>query len=181
MTNQEVSAIMLVLEAAYPTFYRQSTREEKANALILWAEMFAEDDPNLVAGAVKAFIATDTSKYPPTIGQIKGQMQAIVKPQEDTSMAAWNAVVHAMHAGNLPRHFDALPPLAKEVLGSHANLKSLGKMDEKTFNSVEKSNFLNAYRELEKKRRAYAALPSSVKALTSAMAAKLALPDSQGM
>lgn len=181
MTVQEVSAIMLILETAYPAFYRQNTREEKAAALKLWAEMFADDDAALVAGAVKAFIATDRTGYPPTIGQIKGQIQTILEPEEDTAIDAWHAVHLAVRSGCLPRHFDALPPLAKEVIGSHAELKAMGQMSVEDFNSVGQANFLRSYRAREKNRRAYAALPSSVKALASAMAAKLALPESGEM
>lgn len=169
MNKRETIALMAVMEAAYPAFYKQAGRAEKETAANLWAEMFAEDDAVLVAGAVKAFIAGDKSGFPPTIGQIKGRMRELIEPEQDTAADAWNAVHKAVRSGCLPRHFDALPEMAKQVVGSYAQLKEMGQMSTNDFNTVAQSNFLRSYRAKEKAVREYGAVPNSVKALVAGL------------
>lgn len=173
MTKREVIGIMAVMEAAYPAFYKQAGRTEKETAVNLWAEMFADDDAVLVAGAVKAFIAGDKSGFPPTIGQIKGRMRELLEPEQDTATEAWNAVYKAVHSGCLPRHYDALPEMARQVVGSYAQLKEMGQMSPSDFNTVAQSNFLRSYRAKEKAMREYAAVPDSVKVLVAGIQNRL--------
>lgn len=71
MTQGETLKIMAVLQATYPNFYRDMTRQNAESVVALWADMFAEDSYNTVAAAVKAFIASDSKGFPPVVGQVK--------------------------------------------------------------------------------------------------------------
>ena len=69
MNAKEVTAVMSAIKVAYPSYYKNQT--EIDDAINLWTEMLAEDDPAYIAKAVKEFIKTDSKGFPPTIGQIR--------------------------------------------------------------------------------------------------------------
>jgi hypothetical protein len=66
---------MSAIKVAYPNYYKNQT--EIDDAINLWAEMLAEDDPVYIAKAVKEFIKTDTKGFPPVIGQIRAAAKDI--------------------------------------------------------------------------------------------------------
>ena len=53
MDRTETLAIMSVLKAAYPSYYRDMKRADAESVVALWSEMFAGDDYAVVAAAVK--------------------------------------------------------------------------------------------------------------------------------
>ena len=66
---------MTAIRAAYPNYYKNQA--EIDDAINLWAEMLADDKAEYIAKAVKEFIKTDTSGFPPTIGQIRTRAREI--------------------------------------------------------------------------------------------------------
>ena len=68
MTRSETLAIMSILKAAYPGYYRDMKRQDAEAVVNLWAEMLADYPANLVAAAVKSHIASDRKGFPPHIG-----------------------------------------------------------------------------------------------------------------
>ena len=167
MDRRETAQVLSVLRAAYPNFYKGMGRQELEGIVDLWASMFAEDDPRLVAGAVKAFIATDSKGFPPVIGAIKDKMRQITTPEMMTEQEAWGLVFQAIRdSGYRAREeFEALPPLLRSLVGSPRQLHDWGMMDEDTVQSVVASNFMRSYRARAKHQQDYEALPGNVKKL----------------
>ena len=56
MTREETLAIMSVLKAAYPNFYKDMQRQEAEGIVALWAEMFRDEPSQVVAIAVNILI-----------------------------------------------------------------------------------------------------------------------------
>ena len=69
MTREETKAIMAILRAGYPNFYRNMTKEEATSAINLWATMFVEKTQKVITEAVKS--QTCTLKYLPTTADVK--------------------------------------------------------------------------------------------------------------
>jgi len=69
VTRQEALAVLAILKTAYPTFYKNYSKEDINSAVDLWATMFADDPAHIVTEAVKSLICT--LKYPPTIADVK--------------------------------------------------------------------------------------------------------------
>jgi len=67
--------MMTAIRAAYPNYYRNQA--EVSDAITIWHEMLQDDKADHIAKAVKEFIKTDTSGFPPTIGQIRSQARDI--------------------------------------------------------------------------------------------------------
>lgn len=58
MTREETKAIMAILKAGYPNFYRNMTKEDATNAINLWATMFVDEPVQVITEAVKSLMCT---------------------------------------------------------------------------------------------------------------------------
>ena len=149
MTREETIKILTVLKVAYPQFYAKQTKTDLQQVVSVWEMMFAGDDYQIVNAAVMAVINTDTNGFPPNIGTIKEQIRRFQTPETDTAMEAWNQVRKAISYYNSKQNFDALPELAKKIVGSANQLRDWAVMDSEDVNTVVQSNFLKAYRAKE--------------------------------
>ena len=139
--------------------------------------MFAGDDVQIVAAAVKALIASDEKGFPPVIGQVKARIRQITQPQEMTEGEAWALVAKAIRnsAYDSRKEFDALPEQIQRIVGAPSQLRDWGTMDSDTVHSVVASNFQRAYRVKAEQKRNYAALPPDVKATIGGITEKMRL------
>ena len=177
MTRDETLAIMTVLKTAYPSFYRDMTRETALQAVSLWAEMFADDKPEIVAAAVKALIKTRKEGYPPTIGEVSAKIAELTQPKEMTELEAWSLVERACRNGihGAGEEFDKLPPLIQKAVGSPNQLREWAMMDADTVKSVVASNFMRSFKVYQKRERDMAMLPGDVRLLLEGVSERLAL------
>ena len=179
MNRQETLAIMGVLKAAYPNFYRGMTATD-ANAIVdLWTSMFIDDPVETVVAAVKALIAGDSKGYPPHIGAVKDYIAKITMPQTMTEAEAWALISRAIRNSlyNSEKEFDKLHPDLQRMVGSPSQLRDWAMMDVDTLQSVVASNFQRSYRAKSQQKKEYAMLPNDVKALVGATAEKLSLGE----
>jgi len=162
---------MDVLRAAYPQFYRGMTEAESRDVLNLWSAMFAEDDPRLVAYAVRALIACDAKGFPPHIGAVRDYMRRIARPREMTEQEAWAVVLRAVRnsAYDSERQFHRLPPDIRAAVGSPAVLKSWALSDESDLQVIA-SNFQRSYRARRQSDAERDALPGEVRRYAAALA-----------
>lgn len=175
MTKADTARIMAILQTAYPRYYANQTREQLTAAVNLWADLFADDAPDVVLAAVKAHIATDTTGYPPVIGQIKAQITKLTAPPMLTEQEAWALVYRA--ACNAAYHaqdeFDRLPPVLQRLVGNPSQLRDWALMDADELQTVVASNFQRSYRARAKEWMDYQALPGAIRekldALTDGM------------
>lgn len=182
MTREETLAIMGVLKAAYPNYYRDMKRSEAESVVALWEEMFREDDPQVVALAVKAHIANDKKGFPPHIGAIKDAIVKITTPEEMTEQEAWALVAKACRNGTYgaQKEFDALPPVVQRLVGSPNQLKEWATMDSHELQTVVASNFQRSYRARAAHEREYLALPGDVRQAMESLAAGFKMPELPG-
>lgn len=175
MTREETIKILTVLKVAYPQFYAKQTKADLQQVVSVWEMMFAGDDYQVVNAAVMAVINTDTNGFPPNIGTIKEQIRRFQTPETDTAMEAWNQVRKAISYYNSKQNFDALPELAKKIVGSANQLRDWAVMDSEDVNTVVQSNFLKAYRAKEKSFLEQKALPPKVQEIVAKLQQKYEL------
>ena len=171
MTRQEALAIMAMLKTAYPSFYKDLSKEDLNAAVNLWATMFADDPAYIVTEAVKSLMCT--LKYPPTIADVKEKIALITQPPAMTEMEAWDMVKSAISYYNAAETFERLPPILKRIVGSPNQLREWALMDVETVNSVIQSNFMRSYRAMAAREREYAMLPESTRQLIQSIAVKM--------
>lgn len=174
MTKKETAMIMAVLQAAFPSYYRNISPDDAKAAVNLWHEMFLDDDYLRVSAAVKAIIATQVEGFPPTIGAVKEKLLQFNYPNQLSPQDAWVLVSKAA-AGNLA--YDKLPPLVQKAIGSPNVLKEWGMLEVSVFNSVIYSQFIKAYKIYEKREIETVSLPGDVRKMIQGVADKLALTE----
>ena len=172
MTREETKKIMAVLRASYPMYYQGLSREDLSNAVNLWTEMFANDSAHDVAAAVKAYMASDTKVFPPSIGQIKAKIRTVDAKKYLTDTAAWAMVRKAITDGiyRSQEHFKSLPPEIQECVTP--DLLREWAMDESSSEQVIASNFMRSYRQAVKYQKELDALPTDIKNLIEDKALK---------
>ena len=163
MTREETKAILAVLKAGYPNFYKDMTKEDAKNTVDLWATMFADDSARLVTEAVKSLICT--LKFPPTIADVKEKIHLLTQPQGMSELEAWNTVRRAISYYDAQENYNSLPPMLQRLVGSPNQLREWAVMESETVNSVIQSNFMRSYKVMAARDREQAMLPESAKEL----------------
>lgn len=173
MTRQEALAIMAMLKTAYPSFYKDFSKEELNAAVNLWATMFSEEPIQVVTEAIKALMCT--LKYPPTIADVKEKIAAIMHPEmmTMTEMEAWQKVRRAISYYNADETFAQLPPVIQKIVGSPNTLREWAQMEAEMVDSVIQSNFMRSYKARVAHEKEYAMLPASTRNLIRELAAKM--------
>lgn len=184
MNREETLAIMGVLKAAYPNYYKDMKRGDAEGIVELWHSMFADDPAQIVAAAVKAHIASDEKGFPPHIGAIKTAIVKLTKPPELelSEMEAWGLVRRAVSNGiyGAKKEFDALPPVVQQVVGSPNQLKEWAMMDEDVVASVVSSNFQRSFKARAAHAKEYLALPADVRQTMAALSGGFTMPMLEG-
>ncbi|WP_298021116.1 replicative helicase loader/inhibitor [uncultured Dysosmobacter sp.] len=167
MTAAETGTIMNILQAAYPRFYADISKANERKIVLLWAEMFANDDVSLVAAAVKALIETDEKGFPPHIGAVKAKLRLLTVGDEMSEAEAWSMVASAIRNGTYgaKAEFEKFPPIIRRIVGSPNTLREWAGMDSETVHSVVASNFQRSYRAISEREREFKKLPPDVKEL----------------
>lgn len=168
MDRIETTKILAVLKATYPHYYNKVSKEEAENVVSVWQSMLEDYDYQTVSVAVKAFITSDASGFPPTIGQIIDKILKLREPADGMSeMEAWNRVKKAIsNSGYCAREeFEQLPPVLKRLVGGPQQLHQWSQMNSEHLNTVVQSNFMRSYTAVARSEREMQALPNRVKEL----------------
>lgn len=177
MNKRDVKGILALLQTEYPaSFVRLDGQQMQAKAN-LWAEMFADDNPQLVYAAVKSIMAGDMREFAPSIGEIKNKMHDLTTPTEMSETEAWALVSKACANGiyGYEAEFAKLPPTVQAAVGRAEQLREWAMMDEETVQSVVASNFMRGFKTAARRERETALIPDSVKMLLEGVGGKIAL------
>lgn len=182
MNYDETLAIMGVLKAAYPNYYKGMTKKDAEGIVNLWTAMFADEPAGVVAMAVKAHIAGDSKGFPPHIGAIKEAIAKLMQPEMMTEQEAVALVLEATRNGTYDseKEFDKLPPVLRRLVGSPAQIKEWAVMEAATVQSVVASNLQRSYREIAKREKEMLTLPSDIRASMEKLAAGKTLSLTEG-
>lgn len=164
MNMQETGAVLKILKASYPQFYKQLTKEEAYDVLDLWYMMFENEDVRVVTQAVKLLIKTHV--YPPTIADVQNKIDLLTKKDEDLSeMEAWNLVYKAIcnSSYNAENEYNKLPFLIQKTVGSPKQLREWGQMEGDSVQSVVQSNFMRSYKSNLTRHKEFAKIPDQMR------------------
>lgn len=156
MTDQEVSKMFLMVQAAYPRVFKDYTAEMIDNYIAAWCMVFADIPAEQGFAGLKAYLSTETKGFSPSPGQI---MDCIHKLKPDTipnEMEAWSLVEKAVSGAfyHAEEEFAKLPQIVRRVVRNPGRLKEWGMMDSAAFQTVEQSNFMRIYRaEVEREKQ----------------------------
>lgn len=75
MNAEETKQILAILKAAYPSSYSGMTKKEAYGVITVWSVQFADLPADVVLMAVQKAISS--SKFPPTIAEVKEKVKSI--------------------------------------------------------------------------------------------------------
>lgn len=179
MTYEDTRKVLSVIKASFPQHFAKWTAEEGKNFLAVWSDMFVDDDPMLVMTAVKSYIRSNTSPFPPSVGQIVDLMQKLTSPTSMTEQEAWGYVEKALRNSiyNSQKEFEALPSDVQRTVGSPNQLKQWAQMEMGEINSVVASNFMRSYRSRVAENKEFAKLPTQAQNLITGLTNQMRLDN----
>ena len=117
MTRAEAAKLVLLVVTSYPNYDKFKDDQAVIDTTELWAMMF-ESDPGAVVGmALKKHIAT--SKWPPSVAELRELMLEIQHPELISPDKAWLAVSDLLYTQGEHNHGDLhsqLPPMAARAV-----------------------------------------------------------------
>ena len=119
MTKADAARLVAIVVTAYPNFDKFKDAKAIEATVNLWAMMFEQDESGIVALAVKKHIAT--SKWPPSVAEVREIMLEIQHPELIEPDKAWLAVSDLMYSAGQFNHGDLsrqLPPLVARAVES---------------------------------------------------------------
>jgi hypothetical protein len=162
MTEKEFSILVKAMKAVYgsPQFIPDKY------AFQVWYSLLKDLDYKTVNVAIQRHMTT--SRYPPTIADIREQCSNIVDEQEPDVLEAWSLVSKAKRNGiyGAKEEFEKLPEAVKKAVGSSDNLRNWAMMDTQTVESVVQSNFIKAYERVLKRRKELRKMPDGIRTIT---------------
>lgn len=166
VTRDETKQILMRISSVYPNWKPQADLKFVVET---WWEYLEEYSYEQIKVALKAYIATDTSGFAPSIGQLIEKMHTISRPQELSEMEAWELVSRALRNGyyGAEEEFEKLPPLVKKTVGSPSQLRNWSQTDSDSVENVIQSNFMRNYRTVVSREKEYQRLPSDMQRLVS--------------
>lgn len=191
MTVQETAKIMDVLSSAYPDSFKGFSEAQGRKMTELWASMFENHPVDLVARAVKSFIASDEKGFLPKIGQIMALVVEAVRGPQMTAEDAWTLILKALpkascypyaeHGGKSGAQveFEKLPALVQKVVCSPTQLYDWSVVDGDVLERVTAPGFKRAFNARAEEERKALATPSDVREVIDGLADKMRLEDGE--
>lgn len=165
MNRAETLKLILVIKNTYPKTYERFTRSDFEGMADMWTLIFEEYSYQEISLALKAYLTTNTSGFPPVPAQLIEYTRQKNPLKEMSSAEAWDLVYKAICNSNYnsEEEFNKLPELCQKAIGSPASLRELASMDADTVKSVEGSHFKRNYETLAKRKAEYEKIPASTR------------------
>ena len=173
MNREETKAIMAILKAGYPNFYKDMSAKDATSIINLWSTMFTDDPAHVVTEAVKSLMCT--LKFPPTIADVKEKISLITQPTQMSEMEAWQMVKSAINYYNAGQTFQRLPAILRKIVGSPSQLREWAIMEAETVNSVVQSNFMRSYKAVSTREKEMSMLPESTRQMIAGLTERMML------
>ncbi len=119
MTKADAARLVAIVVTAYPNYDKFRDENSVKATVNLWAMMFQNDDTALVGLAVQKHVAT--SKWPPSVAEIRELMLEFKSPDLIPPDRAWLAVSDLLYSAGQFNNGDLkqqLPPLVARAVES---------------------------------------------------------------
>ena len=171
MELSETRKVMAYIAAAFPKYFQNVTKQSAEKQAIVWNEALAEYSIQAVLVGVKSFIASDSSGFPPTPGQVIEYIHFTGNPRDHSGTEAWALVRKAVNVpwDQFEASYATLPRAAQIAVGSAESLKELAQMDMQKFETVAQSNFLRMYDAAKRREAKEQVMPNAALAAREAI------------
>ena len=167
MTHEDTVKLISLIVVAYPNFDKFRDESHIRSTVALWDLMFADDDARLVSMAVEKHIST--SKWPPSIAELRDIMTTITHPGLIPVDEAWAAVrkLLSVHDRLYQPTEQFLPRIIAEAVDAvgYEQLKELSRAAYRGQSAklgLDRVSFIQAYEPRLQRAKEQAALPGKL-------------------
>lgn len=159
MTREETAVILGTIKVAYPRAYADMSNEDVKNTLNLWSAMFVDEPLEAVHTALYKHMAT--SKFPPTIAELRESLSNVIHDSAITSGEAWQEVIYALRNFGYSRPGAALDSMSELTRNA---VKCIGwqSLCESEAQMADRAHFMKIYETLEKRRAEQRKIPATL-------------------
>lgn len=153
-----------MLADAIKTYFPRDNILPTNEAMELWYDMLKDLDYKSACIGLKKHVAS--SRFAPTIADIRENVVSINEPQELNEMEAWALVSNAIRRSgyNSEEEYAKLPPIVQRAVGLPSQLR-VWAIDEDYNEQVVSSQFIRTYRTEVSREKEIAKMPSKVRKL----------------
>lgn len=129
MDRTETAKLLGYLKATYINSFSKMDETEKEAMIMVWANHFKNDNFNHVMMAVEKLC--QTSKFVPTVADIKEEMFSVSNVKQKDTGEAWELALRnaSCDPGRAKENYDKLPCNIQKALGSSSVLVEIGWMN----------------------------------------------------
>lgn len=152
------------LADAIKTYFPRDNMLPTDESMELWFDMLNDLDYQSASASLKKHVAS--SRFPPTIADIREGATDFTAPQELNEMEAWSLVSKAIRNSgyNSVEEFEKLPLLVQKAVGLPSQLRTWA-LDENYNEEVAMSSFQRAYKAELKRHEELQKMPQNVRQL----------------
>jgi len=160
MTQKETAYLLSILRAAYPRFYYDVSPDDLKISVDTWTVMLSDTSIEIATVALQRLIAT--SKFPPTIAEMRESISAVIHPALPDSGDAWGEVIKAIGQYGYYRTEEALASMREPV---RLAVKRMGwrELCMSENGMADRAHFLRIYETMEKRTKEENLLPVALK------------------
>jgi hypothetical protein len=160
MTQKETAYLLSILRAAYPRFYYDVSPDDLKISVDTWTVMLSDTSLEIATVALQRLIAT--SKFPPTIAEMRESISAVIHPTMPDSGDAWGEVVSAISKYGYYRPEEALASMREPV---RLAVKCMGwrELCMSENGMADRAHFLRIYETMEKRTKEDNLIPVALK------------------
>ncbi len=143
MTREEFARIIGKYRIEYPA----DKRFQSKGMMESWYEHFGHLTYVEVYDALNRFVETDTSRFPPTVGQLMQEIRKAYEMDEQSESQAWGEVLMALRDStyNAEQYFDRFDATTRAAVGSPSVMRQWAALDMAEL-SVAEAQFRRTYR-----------------------------------
>ena len=163
MTKSEFSVVLTKISRFYPKFYEGQDAEKVRDD---WYEIggFESIPYEVTDRAVKAYC--NTSKFPPSLADIKAQIVESYLQDKPTAMQAFQSISKAVRKSyskeDAIEQYNELSPIIRKLVGEPTQLQDWYKVSGESFQTVIMSAIRESYKELATREAKFYAFPDDL-------------------
>ena len=171
MTKDETRKLLMMINAAYPTFKVENPNE----TVDVWHWALEEYPAQVIMGALQIYIKTNTTGFAPSVSQLINAMYAPKKANTLSEGEAWALVKRAIQDGgyHAEERFNELPDVVQKAVGSPNMIHQWSQTDTSEVNTVVMSNFQRTYRNVLEKREFGEKVPEALSEMVMGLSEKV--------
>lgn len=163
MTRDETKKIIAIIAATYPNF--QS--DDPTFTVDAWFFFLSDYDYKDISMALKVFVSTENSAFPPSASQLIGQINKVKSLKTAQEVDVWREVRPAIRNSSYhaEEEFKKLSPLAQKMVGDPGQLREWAMLPSEEIDTVIQSNFKSRFNTMQKRQLEINAMPEEIRNL----------------